>query len=75
MVTFESRNVHIHFRIFLLSMAHAQLRMTCLDVFVEGQAVHLVMPYMDTDLKKIIEDRRSRGITVSPGGVLEKTLQ
>ncbi|CAL1140185.1 unnamed protein product [Cladocopium goreaui] len=30
--------------------------MTCLDVFVEGQAVHLVMPYMDTDLKKIIED-------------------
>jgi hypothetical protein len=31
--------------------------MTCLDVFVEGQAVHLVMPYMDTDLKKIIEDR------------------
>lgn len=30
--------------------------MTCLDVFVEGQAVHLVMPYMDTDLKRIIED-------------------
>ena len=53
-------------------MAHAQLRMTCLDVFVEGQAVHLVMPYMDTDLKKIIEDRRSRGITVSPGGVLPR---
>ena len=32
-------------------------RMTCLDVFVEGQALHLVMPFMDTDLKKIIEDQ------------------
>ena len=30
--------------------------MTCLDVFVEGRAIHLVMPYMDTDLKKVIED-------------------
>jgi len=31
--------------------------MTCLDVFVEGRAIHLVMPYMDTDLKKVIEDQ------------------
>lgn len=32
------------------------LRMTCLDVFVEGGALHLVMEFMDGDLKKVIED-------------------
>ena len=46
----------IYFRMTVLYHRHI-LRMTCLDVFVEGQAVHLVMPYMDTDLKKVIEDR------------------
>ena len=34
-------------------------RMTCLDVFVEGRAIHLVMPYMDTDLKKVIEVQKT----------------
>ncbi|CAK9115398.1 Cyclin-dependent kinase 7 (CDK-activating kinase) (CAK) (Cell division protein kinase 7) (MO15 homolog) [Durusdinium trenchii] len=31
--------------------------MTCLDVFVEGGALHLVMEFMDGDLKKVIEDK------------------
>ena len=34
-------------------------RMTCLDVVVEGRAIHLVMPYMDTDLKKVIEVQKT----------------
>lgn len=32
--------------------------MTCLDVFVEGGHINLVMEFMEGDLKKLIEDRR-----------------
>merc|ERR550532_3049006 len=31
--------------------------MGCLDVFVDGGVVHLVMEFMDGDLKKLIEDK------------------
>lgn len=31
--------------------------MGCLDVFVDGGAVHLVMDLMDTDLRKLVDDR------------------
>jgi cyclin-dependent kinase 7 len=31
--------------------------MTCLDVFFEAGVVHLVMEFMDGDLKKLVEDR------------------
>lgn len=31
--------------------------MGCLDVFADGGAVHLVMEFMDGDLKKVIEDK------------------
>eukprot|EP00440_Ansanella_granifera_P065140 gb/GFBE01070633.1/.p1 GENE.gb/GFBE01070633.1/~~gb/GFBE01070633.1/.p1 ORF type:complete len:345 (+),score=83.00 gb/GFBE01070633.1/:1-1035(+) len=31
--------------------------MGCLDVFADGGVVHLVMDFMDGDLKKVIEDR------------------
>eukprot|EP00747_Dinoflagellata_sp_TGD_P022234 gnl/TRDRNA2_/TRDRNA2_128984_c0_seq1.p1 gnl/TRDRNA2_/TRDRNA2_128984_c0~~gnl/TRDRNA2_/TRDRNA2_128984_c0_seq1.p1 ORF type:complete len:356 (+),score=55.18 gnl/TRDRNA2_/TRDRNA2_128984_c0_seq1:61-1068(+) len=31
--------------------------MGCLDVFVDGGVLHLVMEFMDSDLKKLVEDR------------------
>merc|ERR1719420_1200178 len=32
--------------------------MSCLDVFADGGSVHIVMEFMDGDLRKILEDRR-----------------
>lgn len=32
--------------------------MGCLDVFADGGSVHIVMEFMDGDLRKILEDRR-----------------
>ena len=51
----HSLSLYIYIYIYTASNQIAS-RMTCLDVFVEGRAIHLVMPYMDTDLKKVIED-------------------
>merc|ERR1719361_2853672 len=31
--------------------------MDCLDVFADGGVLHLVMEFMDGDLKKVIDDR------------------
>lgn len=40
--------------------------MGCLDVFTDGGAIHLVMEFMDGDLKKVVEDR---GVALSEAHV------